>query len=342
MKKIIFLSAIIISQTLMAQNVGVGTTNPQATLDVRGNQRLGGAIHFTSFDSVGGKIEWKNANLYIPVSQYLMQHSAAADGLFYNNNAPISGQLEYRNALGNPVFYTNFTNGNGYFSNNLGIRNSSPAYPLSLNGALGDKISLWTDGSSTHYGFGVQPGLLQIFSKTINDDVAFGFGASTSFTERMRIKGNGLVGIGTSSPQATLHIAGSLKTNSLNITNGGTQSDFLVKSNASGDVGFRKGHTGLGLSYIICIQGIFPSQQGSGTNDIAFLGEVKLFAGNYPPNNWAFCNGQLLPIITNQLLFALLGTTYGGNGVNNFQLPDLRDAVPVGAGASWFLGEKSN
>lgn len=186
---------ILISQNIFAQNVGIGTTAPQATLDVRGNQRLGGVTHFMTYDSVGGKIEWKGSNLYIPVSQYLMQHSAAADGLYYNNTSPVSGQLEYRNAAGNPVFFTNFTNGNGYFKNNLGIANLTPQFPLSFNGALGDKISLWTDGTPTHYGFGIQSGLLQMFSKTDADDIAFGFGSSNSFSERARIRNSGEFGM---------------------------------------------------------------------------------------------------------------------------------------------------
>lgn len=60
-----------------------------------------------------------------------------------------------------------------------------------------------------------------------------------------------------------------------------------------------------------------------------YIGIIKLFAGNFPPNNWAFCQGQLLPIAQNQALFAILGTTYGGNGVTNFALPDLRGRTPI-------------
>jgi microcystin-dependent protein len=55
-----------------------------------------------------------------------------------------------------------------------------------------------------------------------------------------------------------------------------------------------------------------------------FVGEIALFAFAYPPQGWALCDGQLLPILQNQALFALLGTTYGGDGVSNFALPDLR------------------
>jgi microcystin-dependent protein len=68
--------------------------------------------------------------------------------------------------------------------------------------------------------------------------------------------------------------------------------------------------------------------------DEAFLGSIVLFAGNFPPRNWAFCNGQLLQIASNTALFAILGTTYGGDGRTTFALPDLRGRVPVHAGES--------
>lgn len=60
-----------------------------------------------------------------------------------------------------------------------------------------------------------------------------------------------------------------------------------------------------------------------------FLGEIRMFAGNFAPKGWAFCNGQLLPIAQNTALFSLLGTTYGGNGTTNFALPDLKDRAPM-------------
>ena len=65
-----------------------------------------------------------------------------------------------------------------------------------------------------------------------------------------------------------------------------------------------------------------------------FVGEVRVFAGNFPPSGWAFCNGQLLPISQNTALFSLLGTNYGGDGRSNFGLPNLQGAFPVHAGAS--------
>lgn len=70
-----------------------------------------------------------------------------------------------------------------------------------------------------------------------------------------------------------------------------------------------------------------------------FLSEIKIVSFNFPPKGWAFCNGQLLPINQNQALFALLGTTYGGNGQTNFALPNLRGRVPIHMGSGHTLGE---
>jgi microcystin-dependent protein len=63
-----------------------------------------------------------------------------------------------------------------------------------------------------------------------------------------------------------------------------------------------------------------------------FLAEIVMFAGNFAPRGWAFCQGQILSIAQNTALFSLLGTTYGGNGQTTFALPDLRGRVPVGTG----------
>ena len=70
-----------------------------------------------------------------------------------------------------------------------------------------------------------------------------------------------------------------------------------------------------------------------------FLSEIRIFSFNFPPKGWAFCNGQLLPINQNQALFALLGTTYGGNGQTNFALPNLQGRLPIHEGSGHTLGE---
>lgn len=64
-----------------------------------------------------------------------------------------------------------------------------------------------------------------------------------------------------------------------------------------------------------------------------YVGEIRMFGGNYAPSGWALCNGQLLPIGEYQALYALIGTTYGGNGTTTFALPDLQGRIPVGEGS---------
>jgi microcystin-dependent protein len=64
----------------------------------------------------------------------------------------------------------------------------------------------------------------------------------------------------------------------------------------------------------------------------AYVGEIRLFAGNFAPAGWAFCDGQLMPISENETLFNLIGTTYGGDGQQTFALPNLQSRVPIHAG----------
>lgn len=63
-----------------------------------------------------------------------------------------------------------------------------------------------------------------------------------------------------------------------------------------------------------------------------YMGIIKIFGGNFAPVGWAFCNGQIMSIAQNTALFSILGTTYGGDGVQTFALPDLRSRVPLGGG----------
>lgn len=64
----------------------------------------------------------------------------------------------------------------------------------------------------------------------------------------------------------------------------------------------------------------------------AYLGEIRMFAGPYAPENWSFCDGSHVTISGNETLYSLIGTTYGGDGVTDFALPDLRSRVPIGTG----------
>lgn len=70
-----------------------------------------------------------------------------------------------------------------------------------------------------------------------------------------------------------------------------------------------------------------------------YIGEIRIFAGNFPPAGWMFCEGQLLPISENEALFQLIGTTYGGDGESTFALPDLRGRLPIHQGNGFILAE---
>jgi microcystin-dependent protein len=70
-----------------------------------------------------------------------------------------------------------------------------------------------------------------------------------------------------------------------------------------------------------------------------YVGEIRMFAGNFAPAGWMFCEGQLLPISENETLFQLLGTTYGGDGQSTFALPDLRGRIPIHQGNGFILAE---
>jgi microcystin-dependent protein len=76
-----------------------------------------------------------------------------------------------------------------------------------------------------------------------------------------------------------------------------------------------------------------------------YIGEIRMFAGNFAPAGWALCEGQLMAISENDALFILIGTTYGGDGQSTFALPDLRGRIPIhqgtGGGGSYVIGEQA-
>lgn len=70
-----------------------------------------------------------------------------------------------------------------------------------------------------------------------------------------------------------------------------------------------------------------------------FIGEIRMFAGNFAPVGWSFCNGAIIPIDQNDALFNLIGTTYGGDGQTTFALPNLQSRVPIHVGPGFALGQ---
>ena len=94
------------------------------------------------------------------------------------------------------------------------------------------------------------------------------------------------------------------------------------------------------MEYLIATTGIFPSNGGSGSVNatIPYLGQIQAFAGDFIPSGWALANGQLLQISQYSALFNLIGTTYGGNGITTFALPNLSGAAVVGTGSNGGIG----
>ena len=98
---------------------------------------------------------------------------------------------------------------------------------------------------------------------------------------------------------------------------------------------------GLVMNYYIALSGIFPSEgeTGNSSQQTPYLGQIVASAENIlDPEGWALCDGQLLPIAQNQALFALLGTTYGGDGITTFALPNLEGRTVLGTGGVNGLG----
>lgn len=89
------------------------------------------------------------------------------------------------------------------------------------------------------------------------------------------------------------------------------------------------------LLLCLCFSGTTKAQS------YPFLGQIAMFAGNYAPQGWALCNGQLLSISQNPALYSILGTTYGGDGINTFALPDLRGRAPIHAGQGPGLSQRN-
>jgi hypothetical protein len=165
-------------------DVGIGITDPELILDIKGRMRIR-----TGADGEAGI--WLNNTANTALQAFVGLENDNFVGLY--GAAGAGWGLKMNTATGN-----------------VGI-GANPQFPLSFSGALGDKISLWNDGSATHYGMGVQGGLFQIFAKTVNDNIVFGYGSSNAFTERMRIQGNGNVGIGNTNPAYQVDISNRIR-----------------------------------------------------------------------------------------------------------------------------------
>ena len=289
------------SQPAGSINIGIGLTNPVASLQVTRGTGVGGTAQFdgtqnsSSFNSgvaentvirggktgseviindigtgnvriadVGGNvgigIGIPTAKLHVNGAMKITNGSQGLGKVLTSDAAglaswsPLPVTSSYWAASGADIYNSN--------AGNVGIGNTNPRAPLSFASALGNKIALWGNADGAHYGIGVAGGGLQLYADGPGSDVLFGHGSSSSFTEKMRVKGNGNVGIGTNNPTATLDVVRGTGTNGTARFYGTTYASHF--NYAVGEETYIRG--GLATSEVLI------NDQGTGNVRIADLG----------------------------------------------------------------------
>ena len=229
-------------------NVGIGTPAPSFPLDVNGRLRIRSNGAFNTAGIYYDKIYTAGQSSFV--------------GTFNDSIFGIYGG-------GNWKFFFDHIN------NNLGINNSDPKAPLSFSSAVGNKIDFYYNSAVSRYGFGLQGSLLQMYSDGAGSDIAFGYGSSTSFTEKMRIKGNGNVGIGINAPVNKLSVSDNSATDAVNFFNAGTGSALYALSSGGSAINafaFNQNNPA------IKVQGGSVSITTDGKVEIG--GDIKISGGN--------------------------------------------------------------
>jgi hypothetical protein len=227
--------------------IGLSTTGNAGAFTATGINGVGG--YFNSLNGPALITNNGNVGIGVPAPQFLLdvngrvqlRHNGSTAGIWLNRSdntaASFIGQLN-DSTFG---IYDGVDNAWKFAFNhsnyNVGIGTTTPKYPLVFPDALGDKISFYagsTSNTTNHYGIGIQGSLLQFFTPTTSDDIAFGTGRSGSFSERFRFTGDGNLGIGTNNPTARLHVNGSVR-----IVDGQQGAQKVLTSDASGNASWQ-------------------------------------------------------------------------------------------------------
>lgn len=282
-------------------NVGIGTTNPTAKLEVNGSLKLTGgspgAGKFLISDPTGFA-SWYD------LSPSLLPAGASGNTLRHNGTGWVANSLLYNNGT------------------NIGIGIQNPNAPLSFSTSLGNKIALWGDASGGHYGLGIQGSLMQLYSEGATSDIALGYGSSSAFTERMRVKGNGNVGVGVINPGASIEVArgtgvggtaqfnGTTYTSHINystaedtyLRGGKASSKVFINDQANGNVLLAGGGGNVGIG------SANPASKleviGNNTTQTGYFGQsgsgnaVTASAGNAATAISAFSTSASMPVVT--------------------------------------------
>ncbi|MFZ4058152.1 MAG: tail fiber domain-containing protein [Ferruginibacter sp.] len=193
-------------------NVGISNANPGNKLSVGGNIDISGYLGIGVSPSAPIQLDNSTGNKKIVFfDENYNDHQFSGFGLNVSNM-----RYQIQSITDDHVFYagTSPTTSNELLrikgNGNIGIGTNNPIAPLTFSNTIGNKITLYGSSTSAQYGFGIQGGLLQMYTDAEAADIAFGYGGSANvvFVERMRIKGNGIVGIGTKTPTKQLEVVG--------------------------------------------------------------------------------------------------------------------------------------
>jgi len=248
-------------------NVGIGTSNPLAGLHVVASSLamppealLNEDLVVEAADAVLGLYSGPFGAFGSAISLGEVAEAALTDKwTLYRATAGAGSKLGFSfgtsaDYSANPTYLTIGSSGH------VGIGNTSPTAPLSFGNVFGDLITLNGDADGPHFGVGIQGGLLQFYAALAVHDLAFGTGSSTAFNEVMRIKGAGKVGIGTSNPNASLDVVGTIQSSGaaggeLSALNPGNPSAFVKLGWLNNLARIRVGGTGSGANNGLDIQG---------------------------------------------------------------------------------------